>query len=181
MLEQLQYYLQYFFAVARPIGFGIFGYHLFKHRDMMRTQWKDVAGFMAFMALISFIRFSLADLDFRSNPSSLQQYTSSPASQLVPISFLMVFWEDSFFALPIQYIQKYLKKYLAIPLIILLSVVFGLGHLYQGLFVVFLTALLPYFIFHKMGHKYGFGTSMMCHILYDYTTFYTVKLIPFLM
>ena len=86
-----------------------------------------------------------------------------------------MFWEDCVFVLPIFLAFKYLHKKWAITIAIILSGIFGFGHLYQGETAVLITSIYPY-IAYRYGLKYGFGTIMLCHILYDYFTFYTLML-----
>ncbi len=59
-----------------------------------------------------------------------------------------------------------------------LSVHFGMGHAYQGMSAVVITMLYPFFISYRYGRKVGFGTVMVCHILYDFITFYTIYFLP---
>lgn len=66
-------------------------------------------------------------------------------------------------------------------LAVALSINFALGHAYQGVGGVLITMLYPYFISYRYGKKVGFGTVMICHILYDFITFYTVFLMRYLL
>lgn len=87
----------------------------------------------------------------------------------VPVSFLlMVAWEDVLFSLaPIYYVHKYFPKYIAIPIAVISSIVFGLGHLYQGWIAVAVLSLYPFFISYKYGKTYGYGTIFLAHTVYD--------------
>lgn len=140
-------------------------------RKTLRIELDKVAKFLALMAIITAIRLSLMSY---SNSFGNEVLTKIPFW-----SFGLVFWEDLFYVIPIYY-TRYLKdhkylKYCWYLLIIGLSAHFGIGHLYQGLFAVLITALYPYFISYKYGKDVGFGTVMVCHVLYDMITFLTVK------
>ena len=97
----------------------------------------------------------------------------------------LVFWEDVFFGMPLYFIHKYMNdgfaKYVKWTLTIMISLLFGLGHAYQGLFAVALTSLYPYFISKKYGERHGFGTVAICHIIYDNMTVYMIALLPYLL
>lgn len=90
---------------------------------------------------------------------------------LPPVGFgslFMVWWEDMLFGvLLIYYAEMFLPRWLFVPVVVLSSLWFGAGHLYQGWFVALLLSLYPYFISYKFGKKYGFGTVMVAHVVYD--------------
>lgn len=79
-----------------------------------------------------------------------------------------VWWEDLFFAAPYLFlIRKYgwKKSLWALPLFVLTTAMFGLGHLYQGpsgwISVIYPAISIGY------GLRYGLGTMMVFHVLYD--------------
>jgi hypothetical protein len=160
------------------VGLVILAFFIAFDRNTVRVQWNSVASFMGFMSLLTCIRLGVF--------SFLGQQGFAPPQ--VPIEILqtgvwwfsLVFWEDAFYVLPIFLAHKYLRPLFAWIITIFLSVYFGAGHVYQGLLVAGITMLYPYFLSYKFGKKYGFGTVMVCHILYDYVTFFTVWLAPIL-
>ena len=91
----------------------------------------------------------------------------------VPVtSLFFVGWEDAVFVLlPIYYAEKFLPKWGFVISAVVSSIVFGLGHLYQGWFIVLLLSFYPYFISYKYGKKYGFGTVIILHTIYDLVIF----------
>jgi hypothetical protein len=140
-------------------------------KKTLRVELDKVAKFLAFMAIITAIRLALM--------SHSNSFGNSNLMDIPFYSFGLVFWEDLFYAIPIYY-TRHLKdhkyaKYVWYSLIIALSAHFGMGHLYQGVFAVFLTAIYPYFISYRYGKDVGFGTVMAGHVLYDMITFLTVK------
>lgn len=92
---------------------------------------------------------------------------------------LTVFWEDACHGLPMLLLKnlignrKWLKPfYWAIMGIVMLE--FGLGHVYQGIAqAAMLSLYIPYSV--KLGEKFGFGTVMVGHTLFDLTTILTIK------
>lgn len=96
-------------------------------------------------------------------------------------SLLMVGWEDLVFSLlPIYYGRKYLHPRIATILTIIASLAFGLGHIYQGYFWALITCFYPYFISYKCGRKYGYGTIMALHVIYDVSVVAIVYILNFI-
>lgn len=89
-------------------------------------------------------------------------------------AMLFVFWEDAVHVLPLIILQQMGEKSRWIKIVyrILLPLVmldFGLGHAYQGLAAVFIMAMyIP--ITMKLGKRFGVGTNMICHTIYDLST-----------
>lgn len=148
-------------------GVLIFLYCYFFKPHIIRIDWLVVAKFLAWMVLITAIRFAIMSVKYQ--PMTVQvSFTMLP----------LVFWEDAFFAIPIYWAKDYLKlkKWLWIPLVVVLSVIFGLGHIQYSLPWAFITLFLPYFVSYKYGRIHGFGTVMICHIYYDFITLLSHKL-----
>jgi hypothetical protein len=99
------------------------------------------------------------------------RYSLGRIPTLPPVGFgslLLVWWEDVLFSLlSIFYAEKFLPKWVFVPVAVSVSIVFGLGHLYQGPLAVLVLSFYPYFMSYKYGKKYGYGTVMICHVLYD--------------
>jgi len=181
--ELIQQIRQAAMEFANISGFVIFIYMLLrKHtRKVMRVQWNSVSTFLAFLAFVTVIR--IAGFDFFQDMSGGQNVLPQLPPELdgKPIwRFAIVFWEDAFFAIPLFYAWKHLRKWPAIGITIFMSLWFGSGHSYQGVQAIAITALYPYFISLRHGKKVGFGTVMACHILYDVITFYTVYFMRYL-
>ena len=86
-----------------------------------------------------------------------------------------VFWEDACHGLPLLLLQdligkkKRWAKVLYGVVLTTIMVAFGLGHLYQGIFPALLLCMyIPYSV--DVGRRYGFGTIIICHMLYDLST-----------
>lgn len=155
--------------IAMAIGMLIvLGFYIYD-RETIRIEWPAVASFLAFMTLITFLRLSI--FEYSHVP---------PAIANIPkFLFSLVWWEDGYFVLPIYIVLRYFKPLPAFFVVAAISLQFGFGHMYQGWIAVALTSLYPYFIAHNYGIKYGFGTVMVCHVLYDYITYYTVTVAPY--
>jgi hypothetical protein len=149
--------------------------------NTVRIQVKSVVKFVLFMLLVTLIRLPLAWLQ--------QKFLGAEAVNLATMppvwSLFLVGWEDMFFVVPLYYIQRIDKEKKVFPyLALIMSVWFGFGHLYQGIFAVFVTALYPVFISLKYGKRVGFGTVMVCHVIYDLMTYLSMwsfpKITPYL-
>jgi hypothetical protein len=152
-----------------------------KEKEIIRVSWNKVAEFLTFLTVLSIVR--LAMFSFMLDMGLMKELPQVPIEILSSKwTLALVFWEDMFFGLPLYFIHKYMKnKWLKWTLTFLISALFGLGHMYQGLFAVLLLSLYPYFLSKKYGEKHGFGTVMMCHILYDNMTVYMIMLLPYLL
>ena len=141
---------------------------LFK-KEVIRIEWDKVAKFSAFLLLVAAIRFSLME---GANPSN----GFTPGFRDIPL----VPWEDAFFSLlGIYFFKDYLKlsSKIWMPIAIISSIVFASGHIVYGGVWATMTLFFPYFLSYKYGKKYGYGTVMIMHVLYDFTTILTVKLV----
>lgn len=143
-------------------------------KNLIRVEKKPVLDWVKFLAVVTFWRVIMFKL-FPSATASVGKNIAFLPWQLT----LTVFWEDACHGLPLLMIKKafgaskWLKPlYWAIVGLVMLE--FGLGHVYQGVFAACLLSLyIPYSI--KLGEKYGFGTVMVGHTLFDLTTILTVK------
>lgn len=167
-------------ALPMFLGMMLVGLFALFDKKVVRVEWQAVAGFLAFMSLVTFLRLSLYDYLHLMDPSFIPGIHRD-LLMMPKFLFGLVWWEDGFYVLPIYLAFKYLPKKYAITIAILFSVQFGLGHIYQGLPAVFITGLYPYFVSYRYGIKYGFGTVMIGHVLYDFITYYTVILAPYLL
>ena len=149
-----------------------------KEKDLFRIQFDKLAQFCGFLALL-FV-FRIYQYIFMIDMGLIKQMPMLPPEISARLWTMgLVFWEDMFFAVPLYFIWKYMnKKWLKISLTVMLSILFGLGHAYQGWSGVAITAFLPYFVSYHFGKKYGFGTSMCGHVLYDFSTMMAVKMLP---
>lgn len=159
------------------LGFLIIVFVLWEDRKIMRLDFKAVQVFITLMILLTFLRIALASAihDAGFNPLDVNKGINQ-------VSFWqlgLVFWEDAFFAAPIYYMKDRLRlpRFVWLPIVAALSIYFALGHLYQSELAFFATLLIPYFVFYKFGKKYGFGTTMVCHVLFDMFTLLTFKML----
>ena len=153
----------------------------FTDKHAMRADFGAVAKFLAFMAMVTCIR--IAGYDFMMRTGTPLPGVPPELSAIGLWRLILVFWEDAFYVLPIYWMSKYEKdkkfKLLTWSWALGLSLNFALGHAYQGLGGVAMTFFYPFFISFRYGKKNGFGTIMMCHILYDFITVMTIKLMPY--
>jgi hypothetical protein len=160
------------------IGLIIFFLVFWKDREVLRVDFKAVQKFLWLMVGLTFIRLFLFSV-----ASEFDVYINEINQGINHVKFWklgLVFWEDAFFAIPIYYmIDKWKwKEYLYLPIIAALSIRFGIGHIYQAEPAYFATLIIPYVVFYQFGKRFGFGTTMICHTLFDMITIITFKLTP---
>jgi hypothetical protein len=103
--------------------------------------------------------------------------------KIIPLmATLTVAWEDCCHGMLLLLLRKWIgtQKWWTFPIhgiaTLILMTEFGFGHLYQGLFAALLLSLyVPYSI--RLGKQYGWGTVMICHTLFDFSTILTMKLL----
>lgn len=137
-----------------------FVYAYTRHKDLVAVNTKAVFNFIGIMLFISALRVIGMYLD-----GSAPQYGGSI------IGLTMVWWEDVFFTLPLLIAYKQnVSKYILIPATILSSIAFAVGHLYISVPWALFLLIYIYFISFKYRLKYGLGTVMICHVVYDLMT-----------
>ena len=161
------------------IGFLILGLVYWKDRELLRFDFQAVKSFIAIMVFLTFFRLALFSFGIDIFGENIV-YLNKGLRQVSFWKFSLVFWEDSLFAIPIYYMKDKWQwsKYLWVPIVTISSAYFGIGHMYQFDAAFFFALVVPYFLFYRYGVKYGFGTTMTCHILFDMFTFLTFKLLP---
>ena len=149
-----------------------------KHRDLIRVDAMGVLKFLRWMVMLTAIRFVF--LKFLA-PESMIEQVKFMVHFLPWQATLGVFWEDACHTLPLVLLGRIFQKSkwysrAATPLMLGVMLSFGSGHMYQGLLAsVALAFYIPFSI--KLGKKYGFGTVMICHILFDLITLLSFKAI----
>jgi len=89
-------------------------------------------------------------------------------------AMLFVFWEDAVHVLPFIILKKMAEtrkwlNFILYPLLVLVMLDFALGHSYEGTVAMIAMALYIPIMMH-VGKKYGVGTVMIGHTMYDLTT-----------
>lgn len=137
-----------------------------KHPDLVRIEIRRILYFSAFFIPYSFI--SAAISAFQDPLGMLQNFLQVKSSMPLD-SFFGVYWEDMFFVFPyLLALKKYKHKALALfPIFVFTTLYFASGHMYQGEGWL-ITAIYPPISLY-FGRKYGLGTMMVIHILYDST------------
>lgn len=162
-----------------PWTLGIFlicAVYFSKNREMVRITPKGVFKFFLFMLVLSVFRYVLLK-NFAS------QETLDHAAMITGMipwqSTLGVFWEDAVFAMPLAVLREKVVKTsqywtVFVPFLLLSMFVFGSGHTYQGNIAAGILSLyVPLSV--TLGRKHGFGTMMICHIMYDMMTLLLLK------
>jgi hypothetical protein len=152
----------------------------FFDRSVVRINWSALSKFLVFMVMVTFVRFGIMDAQVKLGGTVLP-----PIPRQIDLwSLLLVYWEDCIYAIPLYYLAKWLKgrwKILWWAAALFSSYHFAIGHVYLGspLWTA-ITFFYPVFISYRYGIRYGFGTVMLAHIMYDMFTVITVKLAPWI-
>lgn len=147
-----------------------------KYKDLVRAEKKAIFGFLKFLAFLTVYRVVL----FKLFPNFEMFRNATKSISVIPTALtLTVGWEDCVHGLPLLLLRKFIgtKKW-TWPIHGILTaavmVEFGMGHVYQGLFsAILLSFYIPYSV--RLGNKYGFGTVIIGHVLFDLTTIITMK------
>jgi len=147
-------------------------------KDLIRVEKAAVIKFLQFMGLITVFRVVLFTLF-----PGIQDFLPGDVGSMVDTIPLgatgFVFWEDMVHTLPLLILFSYLndsKIANAIRMVLtgIVMFAFGMGHTYQGYLAAFvLSFYIPYSL--KLGEKYGLGTVMVCHTLFDFITLITLR------
>lgn len=143
-------------------------------KELVRVDRLAVFSWIRFMFMITMARI----LMFTLFPSVFRAAAKDLTVIPWPLT-LTVFWEDACHGLPLALIMRWIgtaKWTWPIHgfLIAVTMLEFGLGHVYQGIpSAIALSFYVPYSI--HLGKKYGFGTVMICHSLYDLFTIVTIQ------
>lgn len=145
------------------------------HGYLLRIEKKQIVKWTKFLLYITLWRMFLSKfLNFHGIGASPQSVNFLPLAVAAT-----VFWEDACHGLPLFIFKKLTKgwkwaKPLYWLLLSLVMIEFGMGHVYQGvLSAAILSFYIPFSV--KMGEKHGFGTVMLCHMMYDFVTLFFVK------
>jgi membrane protease YdiL (CAAX protease family) len=139
---------------------------LVKDRSALRVDWNVVYKFMGAMSLITLFRL-------------VAMYGGAPRMlQTNPTGLLFVGLEDLAFGGTLYIFEKFIssKKKFLYPVILIISVLFGLGHLAYSISWAIMMCFLPWFVFVKYGKRHGIWTTIVCHTAFDILTFFTFKL-----
>jgi hypothetical protein len=146
------------------------------YRDLLAVKFKVVLKWAIFVLAISIVRYFL--IHCFSSPEEITALASS-LTWLPTWSTFFVPWEDLSHAIPLaimgrSFPDNYFFRTVRYFFLIVLMVDFGAGHLYQGVFAACMLAFyIPITLY--FGKKHGFGTIMLCHVIYDLATVGLIK------
>lgn len=148
-----------------PQLFGpmLFLYILYKWPYEIKVSWKHIKIWIRIEVLSLLIR----GLVFGFFPELIPKGMLF-ATKVISISqFLGVYWEDTFYILPIVLLSKYIQpKFIIYTFMLFCAYRFGIEHIYQGVLVA--TMMGGYVIFSFLYRRtVGIGTVMICHVMHD--------------
>ena len=148
------------------------------NKNALRIEPKAVAKFASFMLFITILRIFLLNFLISTFGFDIKAHFGAVAG--IPwAATLLVFWEDCVHSLPLILLRKKLgegtiQNIVYYTAMIFTMISFGSGHIYQGILpAIMVMFYIPFSI--KYGKKYGVGTVMVCHSLYDFCTIMLVK------
>lgn len=165
------------------------------HRELLRFEKRPIFKFSLFMLLLTAYR--LIFFYYLGDTPMIKDQVQA-VLHIPWWGVLGVFWEDMSFAVPLVMLKKLLSsnaeklslvqpegfvpepksnwrpKLVYALAMGLMMASFGSGHVYQGLLPACLLSLyIPFSV--SRGQMYGFGTVILCHILYDLVTVLTLQ------
>jgi len=160
-------------------GLGaLMGWAIWKsdYKDLLRFDWKAFSKFFLFMAVVSTYRYYM--LRFKIAHGADLHLDAVKSLPIEAVFF--VFWENLYHSVPLVLLRRMIgtnKWVMPIHALAMAMVMisFGIGHAYQGIFAAtFISFAVPFDV--HWGQKVGFGTTILCHILYDFLTIMTIRL-----
>lgn len=148
-----------------------------EHRNILRIEPGAVFKFVKFLGLITVFRFVVFKFLM---PDSMAESALTMAN-MIPIGALFgVFWEDAVHSMPLvlaglMWGTHKWYPWLSKAALGMVMLSFACGHIYQGV-IPAMGISLYILVSIGMGKKYGFGTVMLCHILYDMSTILSIRL-----
>lgn len=159
-----------------------------KYKNMLRVEIPALIEVVKFLIFISLIRMFV--FHFIAGPETMAGIRAM--ANFIPWqATLGTPWEDACHGLPLAiigascYAKRYYPsglqwsheewfKWVEKPLLFMVMMAFASGHLYQGIWqALAISFYIPFSI--RMGTKYGFGTVMIGHIMYDMSTLLLFK------
>ena len=147
-----------------------------QYRDVLKIDKSVIIKFAKILAIGTAAR--LIVFHFFAPAAVIEQMREM--TKLIPWQALFgVFWEDACFSMPLvlaglMFNKSKLWSWLSKPMLAVVMASFACGHLYQGLSSALMISLyIPFAM--QMGKKYGYGTVMLCHIMYDFSTLLSLK------
>jgi len=161
----------FFFASYLMAAF-IFAFIYKKDKQILRIQKKEAIKVIGVAAFIFVLRCVLAS----HAPADIDNELIWILKNMPIWPLFFVFWEDLVFTAPILYLERKGYNKTKIALTIVAVLIFGSLHLYQGWFGFVFSSVYLYFISIGAGRKYGLGTIMIFHVLFDLSALMAVRL-----
>ena len=145
-----------------------------EYKNLMRFQLPSFLKFARTMLMITCFRCVIMYFF----PPTLA--SAGPILQIPLWLTLFTPWEDAVHIAPLILAGIFLgdsklSKVILFILSLMVQISFGLGHIYQSVpAAIMISFYIP--IVKKLALKYGMGTTMACHIFYDFVTLLTVRI-----
>lgn len=146
------------------------------YKDLLRFEWKSFAKWFAFLCAVTVYRFFMIRMAVHAGID----LHLGPVKSLPVGAVFFTFWEDLCHGLPLVLLRRMIgtsKWTWPIHALAMLGIMiaFGSGHQYQGnVAAILLSFYIPFSV--QFAQKRGFGTLMLGHILYDFSTIMTIRM-----
>jgi hypothetical protein len=148
-----------------------------EHRDLMRVDFIAIRKWFVFMCCITLIK--IFNFKYGNGNHAIIKQSLLSVAWLPTFAPFLTFWEDPCHAMVLVLLARLVPiKWYNFPIHLIATFIimlgFGVGHLYQGLLsAIVIVTEIPISIY--FGKKNGFGTVIICHIVYDFLTLLTIK------
>lgn len=146
------------------------------NKDLLRVEKVPLAKWCLLMVFVTIIR--LFSFKYYMKLDFMRQGVIN-ASVIPWQASLTVFWEDMVHVVPLALLARMLgTRRFAVPIRYLATAIamiaFGSAHLYQGVFAALLISLyVP--MSYDIAMRRGFGTVILGHMVYDFSTMLLIK------
>jgi len=144
------------------LGFLLLVFFVGLDRDMFKLSRKEFVQISIFIPMLMAAKYVLM------NAAGVSPSLMCGITHKIPLWVpFTVWWEDMVFSAPVVYmLRRGVSKKFWIPIAIVMSLIFGAGHLYQGLYGA-LAATSVLFVFMWLAHNKGMLTLIYLHFLFD--------------
>lgn len=145
------------------------------YKQLLRIDFIALLKWVGFMIVLNIFRAALLKVTYQESLGHMNKFLMD----LPPLFAFTTFWEDACFVLPILLLGVILKdKWYKKPMIavgsLTLMISFSLGHVYEGGIAACALSLYIPMAFSR-AKKYGLGTVILAHSIYDFTTLLSIQ------
>jgi hypothetical protein len=147
-----------------------------EYRSILKVDFKAILKFSKTLLVIAVLRFFALKFLW---PQAMVDAARATAHFIPWQAVLGTFWEDACHSMPLvlaglMWGTHKWYPWLSRLALVVVALSFGSGHIYQGIWpAMAISFYIP--VAMRLGKQYGFGTVMICHILYDLSTLLSIR------